>query len=131
MSEAGSAFFATPVNIQSFTTDFTFQLSNPSADGITFTIQNDRRPRRSAPTAVRWDTGASARAWPSSSICTATQGEGETPPACTPMAPSNPARHQSYQHGIDLHSGDYFDAHLTYDGTNLNLTLTDEITLAT
>ena len=40
LNEAGSAFYATPVNIQSFTTDFTFQLSNPAADGITFTIQN-------------------------------------------------------------------------------------------
>ena len=38
--ESGSAFFATPVNIQSFSTNFTFQLSNPAADGITFTIQN-------------------------------------------------------------------------------------------
>ena len=40
-NEAGSAFYATPVNIQQFTTNFTFQLSNPSADGITFTIQNN------------------------------------------------------------------------------------------
>src|SRR5208282_4244937 len=38
--EEGSAFYATPVNIQAFTTNFTFQLSNPAADGITFTIQN-------------------------------------------------------------------------------------------
>ena len=30
----------TPVNIQSFTTNFTFQLTNATADGITFTIQN-------------------------------------------------------------------------------------------
>ena len=46
MNEAGSAFYATPVNIQQFTTNFQFQLSNPGADGITFTIQNN------APTAV-------------------------------------------------------------------------------
>ena len=38
--EASSAFYTTPVNIQAFTTDFTFQLSNPVADGFTFTIQN-------------------------------------------------------------------------------------------
>src|SRR5271170_4389648 len=37
--EAGSAWFATPVNVQSFSTNFTFQLSNPAADGITFTLQ--------------------------------------------------------------------------------------------
>ena len=33
--------------------------------------------------------------------------------------------------GINLHSGDYFNTTLTYDGANLTLTLTDAITLAT
>ena len=37
--QAGSAFYNTPVNITSFTTDFMFQLSNPAGDGMTFTIQ--------------------------------------------------------------------------------------------
>ena len=39
-NQAGSAWFTTPQNIQNFTNDFTFQLSNPSADGMTFAIQN-------------------------------------------------------------------------------------------
>ena len=39
-NQAGTAWFNTPQNIQNFTSDFTFQLSNPAADGITFTIQN-------------------------------------------------------------------------------------------
>jgi len=38
--EAGSAWYYTAVNVQAFTSDFTFQLSNPSADGIAFVIQN-------------------------------------------------------------------------------------------
>ena len=38
-NEAGSAFFSTPVNVQSFTTDFSFQLTSANADGFTFTIQ--------------------------------------------------------------------------------------------
>src|SRR5207253_558604 len=38
--EASSAWFNTPVNIQTFTNDFTFQIANPGADGFTFTIQN-------------------------------------------------------------------------------------------
>lgn len=40
-NQAGSFWWATPVSIRSFTTDFTFQLSGtaPIADGITFTIQ--------------------------------------------------------------------------------------------
>src|SRR5277367_2704015 len=39
-SQEGSAWYVTPVNVQSFTTNFTFQLTNPQANGITFTIQN-------------------------------------------------------------------------------------------
>ena len=38
--EARSAFFTTPVNVQQFYTNFDIQLTNPNADGITFTIQN-------------------------------------------------------------------------------------------
>ena len=37
--EARSAFFTTPVNVQQFSTGFDFQLTNPLADGFTFTIQ--------------------------------------------------------------------------------------------
>ena len=33
--------------------------------------------------------------------------------------------------GINLHSGDYINATLTYNGTTLTMTLTDAITLAT
>jgi Chitobiase/beta-hexosaminidase C-terminal domain/Bacterial lectin len=39
-NEAGSAFCTTEADIRAFTTDFTFQLSDADADGITFTIQN-------------------------------------------------------------------------------------------
>ena len=46
INEAGSAYYGIPVNIQTFTTDFTFQLTNANADGFTFAIQN------SAPTAL-------------------------------------------------------------------------------
>lgn len=38
--ETTSAWFTTPVNVQAFTLDFSFQLTNPTADGITFAIQN-------------------------------------------------------------------------------------------
>ena len=47
--EASSAFYPSPINIQSFTTDFTFQLTNANADGFTFTIQNV------GPGALGWD----------------------------------------------------------------------------
>jgi hypothetical protein len=33
--------------------------------------------------------------------------------------------------GVNLHSGDVMQAHITYDGTTLTLTLTDTVTKAT
>jgi hypothetical protein len=38
--QAGSVFWNTPINIQAFTTNFQFQLSNAQGNGFTFTIQN-------------------------------------------------------------------------------------------
>src|SRR5581483_10448609 len=38
-SEAGSAFSTNAVPIAQFSTTFTFQITNPNADGMTFTIQ--------------------------------------------------------------------------------------------
>ena len=38
--KAGSAFYATPVNVQAFTNDFSFQLTKALADGFTFTIES-------------------------------------------------------------------------------------------
>jgi hypothetical protein len=37
--EDSSAFWNQKVSVQSFTNDFTFQIANPGADGITFAIQ--------------------------------------------------------------------------------------------
>ena len=65
-NEAGSVFYKTPVNVQSFTTDFTFELSNPSADGLTFTIQNVGPTALGGIPEEGWDMGVSARAWLSS-----------------------------------------------------------------
>ena len=47
-----SAYFNTPVNVQKFTTDFKFQLSQPNADGMAFVIQNN------SPTALGGGGGA-------------------------------------------------------------------------
>ena len=43
-SEAAAAWYNSPVNIQQFTTSFSFQVSpgsNPTADGFTFAIQGN------------------------------------------------------------------------------------------
>ena len=132
--EARSAFFVPPVNIQSFTTDFTFQLTNANADGFTFAIQ------RSAPTAVGASGGGlgygASSAGGSGGIAhsiaikfgifnsnsTALLTNGAFPgSASTDMTAS----------GINLHTGDVFYVHVTYDGTTLTWTVTDSVTGST
>jgi hypothetical protein len=130
-NQAGSAFYATPVNIQQFTTNFTFQLSNPAADGITFTIQNNGATALGASggnlgyggiphsVAIKFDLYSNAG-----------EGPDSTGIYVNGAMPSLPAVNLSST-GINLHSGDYFNTTLTYDGANLTLTLSDSITLAT
>src|SRR5208283_785494 len=114
--EAGSAFYATPVNIQRFTTTFTFQLSNPSADGITFTIQNN------GPGALGGNGGGLGYAGIPNSVAIkfdlySNKGEG---PNSTGLytdgaSPALPAINLTGT-GINLHSGNYINVTLTYDG---------------
>ncbi len=129
--EAGSAFYATPVNIQSFTTNFTFQLSNPIADGVTFTIQNV------GPTALGIYGKGLGYAGLAKSLALkfdlhSNSGEGpdSTGLYLNGAMPTVPAVNLTPS-GVDLHSGDYMNAQVTYNGATLTLTLTDAITLAT
>ena len=129
--ESGSAFFATPVNIQAFTTNFTFQLSNPVADGITFTIQNLRRLPSAAAAAKVSAMPAFPGAWLSSSIYSTMREKDRTTGIYINGAyPTVPAINLSTT-GINLHSGDYMNVSITYDGQDLNMTITDAVTLAT
>jgi hypothetical protein len=123
-NEAGSAFYTQKVPIWAFTTDFTFQLSNPVGNGITFTIQGDW------PTAI----GANGQNLGYTNIPNsvgikfdiAKNGTGlyvnGNSPSVSTISLANT--------GINLASGDYMDVHMTYDGSILNLTITDAITLA-
>lgn len=125
--EAHAIWSSTPVNVQSFTNDFSFQISpaSPNAsDGFTFTIQNTGLNALGGiggalgyqgigkSVAVKFDTfnndGEGAN-----SIGFYTNGNAPTLPATDLTG------------RIDLHSGHVMQAHLTYDGTTLALTLTD------
>jgi hypothetical protein len=132
-NEAGSAFFNVAQNIQSFTTDFAFQLSNPVGDGITFTIQN------AGPTALGPNGGGlgygPAAPGGTGGIPTSVaikfdlfsnQGEGpnSTGLYTNGASPTIPAIDLTPS-GINLHSGSTISAHIVYDGTNLTMTLTD------
>jgi hypothetical protein len=125
-AEAGSAFYGTPVNIQRFTTDFLFQLTNPQGDGLTFTIQ------RSGPNALG-SNGGGLGYGPGINQSVAVKfdlydngGEGSSSTGLyiNGTGPTIPST-DLLSHGIDLHSGDTFHAQLSYDGTKIALTITD------
>ena len=138
---AGSGWYSSPVNVQTFTNDFTFQLANPTTsalgNGITFVIQNAgltalgpvggglgygpdnySNPSYSASApiakslAIKFDLVNNAGEGPNSTG-SYTDGSSPTVPAVTLGG------------GVNLHSGDIFQVHMTYDGTTLTMTITD------
>jgi hypothetical protein len=135
-NEAGSAFFNTRIGVSSFANDFTFQLVNPLADGITFTIQTD------GPTALGpagGDLGYGSGSGGSSILKSVAvkfdlynnQGEGvdSTGIYTNGAAPTIPSIDMTGS-GVDLHTGDIMAVHMTYNGTRLAMTVTDTVTNA-
>jgi hypothetical protein len=137
--EDSSAFFDTPVNVQSFTNDFSFQLTNATADGFTFTIQGN------SPAALGSGGGhlgygaSSSGAIPgiAKSIAVkfdlysnAGEGNDSTGLYTDSASPTTPFVDLSNT-GIDLHSGHTFNVHMTYDGTTLVMQITDATNSAT
>ena len=132
--QVASAWYPTAVNIQNFTTDFSFQMSagSPTADGLTFTLQNDS-------TAQLGGAGGNLGYGLTTAKSVAVKfdlynNNGEGPDSTglylNGASPTTPAVDMTGS-GIDLHSGDVFRVHMTYDGTNLTMTITDATTAAT
>jgi hypothetical protein len=131
LHEAGSAFYNTRLNIQSFTTDFTFQLSTAVADGITFTIQGDN------PSSLGQAGGGLGYYGIYNSVAikfdlydNSGEGNDSTGLYLGGAMPTTPAIDLSST-GIDLHSGDTMAVHLVYDGSTLTMRIADEVTNAT
>jgi LysM repeat protein len=128
--EERSAWFTTKVPVQAFTTNFTFQLSNASADGMTFAIQGDNIWELGDPggglgyqgisnsVAVKFDLYNNAG-----------EGNDSTGLYTDGAAPTVPAVDLSST-GINLHSGDTMAVQMVYNGTTLTMTLTDTVTNA-
>jgi hypothetical protein len=136
-NEAASAFFTTPMDIRNFTTDFSFQLSDATADGITFTIQNSSAgatalgpyggglgygpdtpggtPGIGNSIAVKFDIYNNAG-----------EGDDSTGLYTDGASPTTPFVDLTSS-GINLDQGDTIDAHITYNGTTLTMTLTDAV----
>ena len=132
-NEAGSVFYTQKVNIDAFTSDFSFQLSSAKGDGFTFAIQN------AAPTALGHNGGSlgygssTATGGIPTSVAikfdfysNAGEGTNTTGVFTNGAYPTTPAINLTPS-GIQLSSGDSIQAHVTYDGTTLTMVLTDVI----
>jgi CubicO group peptidase (beta-lactamase class C family) len=135
--EAGSAFSSTPLDVTQFATQFSFQLLNANADGFTFCIQGV------GPTALGLTGGglgygpqrAGGTGGISNSVAIkfdlySNQGEGNdsTGLFLNGAAPTNVGSVNLSNTGINLHSGHVFNATITYNGSVLNVTITDTVT---
>jgi len=136
--EQSSAWYATPVNVQYFTQDFSFQMTNAAGDGMTFVIQN-------AGTAALGPPGAGlgyGAVSPSGTLGIPSSvavkfdlynnfGEGidSTGLYTDGASPTIPALDMTPS-GVNLHSGDVMNVHMTYNGATLAMTVTDTVTNA-
>jgi hypothetical protein len=137
--EASSVFSNSAVSVQGFSTSFSFQLVNPNADGITFTLQGI------GPTALGQYGGALGFAGISNSVAIKfdlydNNGEGTDSTGLfvngdqpsEPMSGDNPidTSIDMTSSGVNLHSGDVMQVNLNYDGATLTETITDAATEA-
>jgi fibronectin type 3 domain-containing protein len=135
--EAASVFSTKAVNVGQFSTQFSFQLTNPNADGLTFTIQGV------GPTALGSNGGGlgygtdGSRTGPLIKKSLAVkfdlynnQGEGvdSTGVFVNGASPTNIGSVDLSKTGIDLHSGHVFNVSLSYDGSRLSETIVDATT---
>jgi hypothetical protein len=130
--EAGSGFYTTPLNVQSFTTDFSFQLTNPNADGIAFVIQSVGTTAL-GPTGGGLGYGGTVGIPSSVAVKfdlynNAGEGTNSTGLYTGGASPTVPAT--TLGGNINLHSGDVFNVQITYNGTALTMTITDANTPA-
>jgi hypothetical protein len=131
LNESGTAFYTNVVDTSAFTTDFVFQISNPVANGITITFQKTGPKYLGESGAGLGYAGLPNNLAIKFDIATPVgAGQNSTGLFTNGAMPTTPAIDLTGT-GINLRSGDQFDCHLTYDGTDLNMTLTDVVTLAT
>jgi hypothetical protein len=127
-NEASSAWYYQPVNIQAFNTTFSFQLSNPAGNGITFAIQGN-----GTSSLGNSGSGLGFQAIPNSvaikfDFNTIVGPAHDSTGLYTDGAlPTVPAIDLSTT-GINLLSDDLFDVAVAYNGTFLSMTITDTVT---
>jgi hypothetical protein len=132
-AEAGSAWYAKPVSVNGFTTDFDFQLPSAEADGFTFTIQNSSRgiyAKGGNGSGLGYQTINDSVAV-AFNLYESGATNAESVGVYTGGASPQGGAVNLLGTGINLHSGDAFHIHMVYSGNTLTVTLTDKMTSAT
>jgi len=131
-NETASVFAKGIQNIQRFDTQFTFQLTNPNAEGFTFCIQS------LSASSLGQNGGSLGYAPLTKSIAVkfdlfneAGEGADSTGLYLNGAAPTNAGSVDLTGSGIDLHSGHTFSVALIYDGATLTEIIKDTVTNAT
>jgi hypothetical protein len=141
MNLAGSGWSTSPLNVQTFSNDFSFQMNNPTSsgtgNGIAFVMQNSGT-HAIGPAGGGLGYGpdnivhatASSRAPIGNSVAikfdtvnNAGEGIDSTGIYKNGASPTMPA--VTLGNGVNLRSGDVFQVHMNYDGTTLSMTITD------
>jgi hypothetical protein len=126
--QAGSVFWSQPIGIQTFTTDFLFQLSSAQGDGFTFTIQNvGAKALGASGSGLGYQNIGKSVAIKFDLYSNAGEGTDSTGVYINGAAPTVPAVDMTSS-GVALRSGDSIQAHITYDGTTLSMNLLDLVT---
>ena len=154
MLEVGNAWYSAPVNVQSFTTNFTLLLQSPIQNGVTFCIQN--QPPAASDTSIRWVSGGptamansefglgysggtesgqySELAGLLSSVAVKFDlyaGTGNDTGLYTNGADISQNGISMTSSGVSLHSGHPLAVSMTYNGTTLSMTIKDTVSSAT
>jgi hypothetical protein len=136
--QVASAFYPIALNVQTFTTDFSFQILDAEADGLTFVIQGLGPYAMGSPGAglgygsdpfITSSTLVIAKSVAVKFDIWNNEGEGTSSTGiftdgALPTIPSL----DLHPSGIDLRNGHVFDVHMVYDGRVLALTITDTAT---
>jgi hypothetical protein len=126
--QVGSVFWSQPIGIQTFTTDFSFQLSSAQGDGFTFTIQNvGAKALGASGSGLGYQNIAKSVAIKFDLYSNSGEGTDSTGVYTNGAVPTVPAVDMTSS-GVVLKSGDSMLAHVTYDGSTLTMNLLDLVT---
>ena len=143
--EASAAWYAVPVNVQSFTTNFAVQLLHPTsqqiANGLTFTIQNQDPASTDSgsllvsggPNTIGNNAGGLGYAGILSSVAVIFDlydGSGDLTGLYTNGANPVGSSIDMTSSGLSLNSGHPLNVSLSYNGTTLAITIKDTVTNA-